>query len=200
MNRTLVVGVIIALLALLAVGVVWAEKSGELTQAPSPRASKAIQDLAIDSAKLDWRPDQIVHGTVVSVAGEEFLISTDAELTVTLIISDTSVQWVPGQPPTRTAKLAAGDPILAIGRPVIREGIQKAIIARIIAVVSDQDLPKYLIRGQGGHHDTKDDRNRYRATRASYDHPAPHLVLAARPPWRLARHSSRRHCHRPGAT
>ena len=148
MNRMLIVGLTITLLALVAGGVVWAAESGALTQLPSPQALSAVKVRAAEALNLIRLPANVIHGTVITVKEDEILVKTDAGMSATLIISDTTVQWVPGQPPTRTVGLATGDPVLAFGRPVAREDKQKAIVARIILVVADEDLPKYLIRGQ----------------------------------------------------
>ncbi len=85
---------------------------------------------------------------MTAVEEDEALIKTDDGVSVTLIITGTTVQWEPGQPPTRTVELAVGDPVLAFGRPVTREDGQKALVAQIIVVAEDEDLPKFLIRGQ----------------------------------------------------
>jgi len=148
MNRMVIAGLTIALLALVAGGVVWAAESGALNQLPGPQARSAVEVQAADAVKLARLPDNIVHGTVITVKEDEVLVMTDAGMSATLIISDTTVQWVPGQPPTRTVGLASGDPVLAFGRPVACEDKQKTIVAHIILVVADEDLPKYLIRGQ----------------------------------------------------
>jgi Domain of unknown function (DUF5666) len=139
---------IIALLALVAGGVVWAAESGALPQLPSPQQRGAAPAQAAGAIKPGRLPDCIVHGTVTAVEDDEALIKTNTGLSVTLIISGTTIQWVPGQPPTRTVKLVVGDPVLAFGPPVAHEGGQKVLIAHIILVVEDLALPKYLIRGQ----------------------------------------------------
>jgi len=134
MNRTLIVGLTITLLALLAGGVVWAAESGS-----------AFEDQTTAVDKLGRLPDNIVRGTVTAVEEEKALIETEDGVTVTLIITETTVQWVPGEPPTRTVELSISDPVLAFGRPVIG---QRALVAAIIVVVEDEDLPKFLIRGK----------------------------------------------------
>jgi len=147
-NRMVIVGLTIATLALVAGGVVWAAESGAPTQLPGPQAQGVVEDKGAEAATLDRLSDSIVHGTVTAIRGDEALIKTDAGMSATLIVSDTTVQWVPGQPPARTAELAIGDPVLAFGRPVSRAENQKAIVAHVILIVADEDLPKYLIRGQ----------------------------------------------------
>ncbi|MBN1135287.1 MAG: hypothetical protein JXM73_01805 [Anaerolineae bacterium] len=148
MNRTLIIGLVIAVLALVAGGVVWAAGPKALAQAPNPQAQSVVEDQAAAAGKPGRLPDNIVHGTVVAVEEDEALINTGDGLSVTLIFTETTVQWVPGEPPTRTLELAVGDPVLAFGRPVTRENGEKALVAQIIVIAEDEDLPKYLIRGQ----------------------------------------------------
>jgi len=145
MNRMLIVGLTIAVLALVAGGAVWAAESGALTQLPGPQGRSAVEDQPTAADKLGRLSDSIVRGTVTVVEEDEALIVTDDGVMVTLIITATTVQWAPGEPPTHTIELAAGDPVLAFGRPLTG---QKALVAQIIVVAEDEDLPKLLIRGQ----------------------------------------------------
>ena len=145
MNRMLIVGLTIVVLALAAGGLVRAAGSGVLAELPSQQARGAVEDKAAAAGKLDRLPENIVHGTVTAMEEDEALIETKDGMTVTLIITETTVQWAPGEPPTRTVELALGDPVLAFGRPVAG---QKALIANIIVVAEDEGLPKFLIRGQ----------------------------------------------------
>ncbi len=80
MNRMLIVGVAITLLALLAGGVVWAAESGTLTQLPGRQAAQCSRGPG------RWRPsnwvacsDNIVRGTVTAVEEDEVLIATEDE-------------------------------------------------------------------------------------------------------------------------
>ena len=148
MNRTLIVGLAIALLALMAGGVVWAAESGMPSQLPSPQAPAAIEDQGAEAVKLGRLSGFLVRGTVTAVEQDEALIKTDGGMSITLIITGTTVQWAPGQPPTRTIELAPGDPVLAFGRPATRDDEQRAFMAQIIVIAEDKDLAKYLVRGQ----------------------------------------------------
>ena len=148
MNRVLIVGVTIALLALLAGGVVWAAESGTLTQLPGRQTESAVEDEAAEAVRLGRLSDNIVHGTVTAVEKDRVLIATEDDASVTLIITGTTLQWVPGRPPTRTIELAVDDPVLAFGRPVTGSDGEKALLAQIIIVAKDEDLHKYVIRGQ----------------------------------------------------
>ena len=148
MNRVVIVGVTVAVLALAAGGVVWAAESGALTQSPSPQARSAVRDQAEEAVKLGRLSENIVHGTVTAVEEDVARVKTEDGVSATLIITDTTVQWVPGQPPTRTVELAVGDPVLAFGRPAITGDEEKALVAHIIIVAEDEDLRKYVIRGQ----------------------------------------------------
>jgi len=145
MNRMLIVGLTIAVLALVAGGAVWAAESGALTQLPGQKARSTVENQTAAADKLGRLPENIIRGTVTAVEEDEALIETEDGVKVTLIITATTVQWAPGEPPTRTVELALGDPVLAFGRPVIG---QKALMAHIIVVVEDGDMPKSLIRGQ----------------------------------------------------
>jgi len=145
MNRMLTVGLTIAVLALAVGGVVWAAESGVLAELPSQQARSAVEDKATAAGKLGRLSENIVHGTVTAVEEDEVLIETRDGVTVTLIITDTTVQWAPGELPTRTVELALSDPVLAFGRPVTG---QKALEAHIIVIVEDRDLPRFLIRGR----------------------------------------------------
>lgn len=139
MNRTLIAALTIAMLALLAGGVVWAADS---------QAQTAIEDQAPAAGIPARLPENIARGTVTAVQEDHALLATGDGVTITLLITATTVQWLPGQPPTHTIELAVGDPVLAFGRPAPLENGGKALAAFIIVVVEDEDLPKYLIRGK----------------------------------------------------
>jgi RNase P/RNase MRP subunit p29 len=147
MKRTLLIaGLVVLALGLVTVGVVWATDT-----APSPQQSAQQAGTAPDQNTADKSPrlpDAVVRGTVTIVTGDEVLVKTDQDLSVTLLLTETTALWVPGEPPTLTVKLAVGDPILAFGRPAETEAGDKTLLARIIVVASDKDLPKVLIRGQ----------------------------------------------------
>ena len=120
------------LVALTIGGVAWAE-SGE-QETPASRAPRLEA--------------YVVRGTVAEVDGDRVAVETGEGGSATLLISDTTRLWLPGEPPTTTLDLAVGDPVLALGRPVPAEGADKTLAARLVVVVADEDLPKVLIRGR----------------------------------------------------
>ncbi len=148
MNRTLIAMMTIAMLVLLAGGVVWAADSQAPAQLPATQARTVIEDQASAAGIPGRLSDNIARGTVTAVEEDQALITTDDGVTVTLLITGTTVRWLPGQPPTHTIELAVGDPVLAFGRPATRDDGGKALTALIIVVAEDEDLPKYLIRGK----------------------------------------------------
>jgi RNase P/RNase MRP subunit p29 len=90
----------------------------------------------------------IARGVVTSVQQDEIQIETAEDDTVTLLIGDSTAMWVPGEPLTRTVTLEVGAPVLALGRPQRSDGIERALSARLVVVVSDHELPRVLIHGQ----------------------------------------------------
>jgi hypothetical protein len=87
-----------------------------------------------------------LKGNVVE-SGDTITVETGKDEIATLLITDTTRLWIPGQPPTTTVSLAVGDPVLAMGQPVATES-HRALLARVVVVVSDEDLPKILVRGR----------------------------------------------------
>jgi RNase P/RNase MRP subunit p29 len=71
-------------------------------------------------------------------AGPERLVRMDAETRI----------WAPPEPPTTTVSLQVGDEVLAVGRPEPDSGEPPVLLARLILVASDEELPRYVIRGQ----------------------------------------------------
>lgn len=90
----------------------------------------------------------VVRGTVTGVDGDRVAVETGEGASATLLITDTTRLWLPGEPLTATVELAVGDPVLALGQPLAAEDGDKTLLARLVAVVSDEDLPKVLIRGR----------------------------------------------------
>jgi RNase P/RNase MRP subunit p29 len=125
---------IAAAVALLATGIAWA---AETYQASEPKSQNAARPA-----------DSVVRGTVTAVAGDRVSVETRQGDAATLLITNTTRMWVPGEAVTTTVELAVGDPVLALGRPVESEGGEKALVALLVTVVSDEDLPKVLIRGK----------------------------------------------------
>lgn len=120
-------GIAVMALALLVGGVAWA---AETAQSPS-----RVQG-------------PIVRGTVIAVHGDQVSIETAGGDEVLLLITDSTLLWVPGEPPTTTVQLAAGDPVLAFGQPAKAETDSQALPTRLVMVASEEDLPKVLIRGR----------------------------------------------------
>jgi RNase P/RNase MRP subunit p29 len=84
---------------------------------------------------------------VESVDGEDVILSTeDGNLEVR--ISDNTLLWVPGEPPTSTVQLAIGDPILAFGQRTEDEVGASTFSARLVLVADDNALPRVLVRGR----------------------------------------------------
>lgn len=131
-RRVWIVGLAVVVLALVAGGVAWA---AEKEQAPT---------------RLE---DHVVRGTVTAVEGDEVTVETVDGEADRLIIADDTALWLPGEPPTTTVELAVGDPVLAFGQRATADqqtddGGPEALEARLVVVVSDEDLPKVLIRGR----------------------------------------------------
>jgi hypothetical protein len=84
---------------------------------------------------------------VESVDGESVLLATE-EGNLEVLISDRTVLWVPGAPPTSTVQLAIGDPVLAFGRPAPAEAGSGALPARLVLVAGQEELPRVLVRGR----------------------------------------------------
>lgn len=91
--------------------------------------------------------DHVVRGAVTAVNDDKVTVETSNGEIATLFITDTTHLWIPGEPPTTTVKLAIDDPVLALGRKVEADG-EKALLARVVVIASDEDLPKILIRGR----------------------------------------------------
>jgi len=92
--------------------------------------------------------DNIVHGTVAVVGDGEVSVQAADGAMATLLITDTTRLWLPGEPPTTTVELAVGDPVLAFGQAVPTETGEKVLAARLVVVASDKDLPKVVIQGR----------------------------------------------------
>jgi RNase P/RNase MRP subunit p29 len=90
----------------------------------------------------------VLRGTVVRTSDDRVLVEMPENETATLLITDDTHLWIPGEPPTTTVDLDTGDPVLAIGRPEELQDGQKTITARLVVVVSDKDLPKVVVQGQ----------------------------------------------------
>ena len=124
-NVWIAAGVALVLVILL-VGAVWAAEAAE------PR--QPLQD-------------RIARGTVESVDEEKVLLATeDGNLEV--LISDKTLLWAPGEPPTTTVQLAIGDPVLAFGQRAQDEDGSDTFSARLVLVAEDEELPKVLVRGR----------------------------------------------------
>jgi RNase P/RNase MRP subunit p29 len=127
MRRNLLTAAVVALaLAVLLVGVAWA---AEAAQSRRPLL------------------DHVARGTVTSVDGESVVLETEAG-DREVLISDRTVLWVPGKPPTDTVELAVGDPVLAFGQSTPDEDGTNALSARLVLVAGDEELPRVLIRGR----------------------------------------------------
>ena len=89
----------------------------------------------------------VLKGTVTAVSADQIRVETGQEQSATLLIDDGTRLWVPGEPPTSTITLEAGDPVLALGTPRQAEGEERTLAARIVVLVSDQDLALVTVQG-----------------------------------------------------
>ncbi len=135
-RRWLLIAASVALATLTLGGLVWA--GGNLNVAWADDGAKAPRNVRA----------YVVRGVVTSVEQDEIQIATAEDGTVALLISDRTVMWVPGEPLTQTVDLEVGAPVLAFGRPQRSDGNERALSARLVVVVSDQDLPKVMAHGQ----------------------------------------------------
>lgn len=90
----------------------------------------------------------VVRGAVMAATDEQVTVETADGALASLFLSDATRLWVAGEPPTSTVELAAGDPVLAFGRPATAEAGEKALAAQLVVVVSDEELPKFLVQGR----------------------------------------------------
>jgi RNase P/RNase MRP subunit p29 len=114
--------------------------------------TKADEEGVLTAQTIVVRPARglqniFVRGTVTAVDDDRVSVETAKGTAATLLITGSSHLWVPGEPPTTTVELAAGDPVLAIGATAPSETGEKALSVRLVVVVSDEDLPKVLIQG-----------------------------------------------------
>ena len=89
----------------------------------------------------------LLRGTVTAVSDTEIGVETAEDQSATLLIDDATRFWAPGEPPTSTVDLAVDDPLLALGAPRNTEGEERALAARVIVAVSDEDLPRVAVEG-----------------------------------------------------
>ena len=133
MRRNLwIAGGIALLLAALLVGAAWATEPVQATEASQPQ--HPLQN-------------HVARGTVESVDGENVMLSTEKGK-LELQISESTMLWVPGEPPTSTVELAIGDPVLTFGRRKEQEVGSRTFSARLVLVADDEELPRVLVRGR----------------------------------------------------
>jgi RNase P/RNase MRP subunit p29 len=160
-RKLLIIGLAALLMAFAIGGTVWAaevvqpgwlhEKGvdlGALAVALQVDEDEGVpaDDAAITRGSRGLR-NRFVRGTVTAVEDDTVLVEAADGAIVTLVISDSTRLWVPGEPPTTTVELVVGDPVLAVGKAAPTETGERALAARLVVVVSDEDLPKYVIRG-----------------------------------------------------
>jgi hypothetical protein len=152
--RAAVVVVSVAAVSLLSIawaqGAVWADietGSHGLLQTRSDEAGAAAARFT-GTQSAGRLKQYVVRGTVTAMEGSEVSIESADGAGTTLVIADRTRLWVPGQPPTMTVELAVGTPILALGAPSTTSSGEKTWTARLVVVVSDQDLPKIWVRGR----------------------------------------------------
>ena len=125
-----IVGLAVVVLMLAVGGVVWAAE----TARPGLPQGRLAQ--------------YVVRGVVTAVDNEEVSVETADGSSATLFLDDATHFWMPGEPPTTTMQLAVGDPVLALGKPTPSEAGDKALLAQLVVVADDEELPKILIRGR----------------------------------------------------
>lgn len=126
-QRAWSIGLAVVALALLIGGVAWA---AEASSTPG---------------RLQGR---LVRGTVTAVDQDTASLETEKGEGISLLITEATWFWVPGEPPTRTVELAVGDPVLAFGQAVPDATGSGQLSARVVMVADDEELPKALIRGR----------------------------------------------------
>lgn len=151
-----VVGVLLA--ALVSAGAAWAAEAVQgwttnLAQSGREWAAALAQvPVADEEPAADDAPRRlaagVVRGTVTGVADDRIAVETEEGQAATLLVDDSTRQWVPGRPPTSTLTLAVGDPVLALGRPVRSETGTKTLQTRLVVVADDEELPKIVVRGR----------------------------------------------------
>jgi hypothetical protein len=129
-HKAWLAGIAIAALALVVAGVAWAAESQ-----PLHRPAERIGGRA-------------VRGMVVASEEDRISLQPAEGQAVTVLVTERTNLWVPGQPPTTTVELAIGTPALVFGRAEATETGERALAARIIVVADDQDLPKVFVRGR----------------------------------------------------
>lgn len=147
MKHKLLIGLFaVIMVGLAAAGVAWASGSAVPAAAQAPAGEPDAEELA-DRA---LRPvaEFVVRGTVTAVDAERVTVETHDGAEATLLITGTTLLWVPGEPPTRTVSLASGDPVLAFGRPSPDGGEPKELVARLVIVADDDELHKVVMAGQ----------------------------------------------------
>jgi len=92
--------------------------------------------------------DQIARGTVTALDRNTVWIETPAGSESSFTVSDRTLLWVPGEPPTSTVELAVSDPVLVFGQSVTDETGSNALSARLVLVSDEEELPRVLIRGR----------------------------------------------------
>lgn len=133
MRRNLwIAGGVALLLATLLAGAAW--------------AMEAVQATESTQLRPPWQ-NHVARGTVESVDGEKVMLSTENG-DLELRISDGTMLWVPGDPPTSTIQLAIGDPVLAFGRRAEEEVGSGTFSARLVLVADEKELPRVLVRGR----------------------------------------------------
>lgn len=89
-----------------------------------------------------------VVGEVTSIDDDQMIVETEAGEEVGVLLIDETYQWLPGEPPTTTLSLAAGDPVLVLGRPAEAGETPAGLAARFILVAGREELPRYVVRGR----------------------------------------------------
>ena len=161
--RSWLVGVVIALLALVVVGLAYPMISGLERDAVSLVARAFAEERghqeppAVDPEKVrlsedaQWNLARLgVRGTVTSVSDAQVVVETADGERATVLLSEETRFWVPGEPVTKTITLSVGDPLLAFGKPAreVEDTEEKTLDSLLLVVVIDEDLPRMLIRGR----------------------------------------------------
>jgi hypothetical protein len=89
-----------------------------------------------------------VRGTVVDFQSGQASLETKEDDRITIILTDKTLLWIPGEPPTSTVTLEIGDPVVALGEPQMEEPEERTLAARLVVVASDEELPRIFVQGR----------------------------------------------------
>jgi hypothetical protein len=141
-RRIWIVASLAVLLTLAVGGIAWAQETTQVgeTGATSPDPEAKHPPLLIR--------DRVVRGKVTDVRIGLASVETPEGENVTLLLTDNTHLWVPGEPPTTTVTLEIGDPVVALGEPAPEDEGERALAARLLVIASDEELPRIFVQGR----------------------------------------------------